>query len=118
MEAGVEHCRIRQLFVTDPSETGDCGAAQANTPTLPGYTKTSGFPVSRPLPQSFGEVLEGEKETYPSREARVDKACAVLGETVATYQGEGWAPVSCDQGCPSCRMSAVVAARLPQRTGA
>lgn len=48
--AGVECCRIRQLVATDPSEAGVCETAQANTPTLPGYSKAElqGFQASDP----------------------------------------------------------------------
>lgn len=65
-DAGVEHCRVGQLSATDPSETGDCEAAQANTPTLPGYTKTElqGFQASDPSLRVLGKFWrEGRKPT-------------------------------------------------------
>lgn len=55
--AGVEHCRLRQLFATDPSEAGVSETAQASTPTLPGYTKAElqGFQASDPSLQVLGK---------------------------------------------------------------
>lgn len=62
--------------MTDPSETGDCGAAQANTPTLPGYTKTSRFELSNPSLRVMGKFWR--EKMKPTRRERLGLTKPVL----------------------------------------
>lgn len=68
--AGVECCQIRQLRVSKTGETEVSEAAQANTPTLPGYSKTElqGFQASDPTLRVIREFWNRQrKPTYQER---------------------------------------------------
>lgn len=73
--AGVEHCRIRQLFATDPSKAGVCETAQANTPTLPVYTKAElqGFQASELSLQVLGKFWREQRKPIHWERLRLTK---------------------------------------------